>query len=578
MIEELNIKNFAIIDDITLEPAPGVNVITGETGAGKSILLDALSFLFGETALDSQRCRQGAGRLEVSVSLRLENSRALNQDLEELGLDSGRPETPGIFLVRRIFDAQAGKTRAFVNDTPVAAKALKILGRYAVAMQNPASTARLFSDRFAQEYLDGCGVEAKELVQYRKTWQVFARVKSELEKHQSFIRENISRLDFLRFQLEELESAHLNPELLRRIEQELPLYMSRESVAEAMTQVGQLLDQGENPAAGLIARAKAMVDKILQRQLERRDLRLMAENLSQAQALVESASREAASLLEALEYDPATLEELLAAKAKADRVVTKHKLSGYAEIPSFHEQLRKELRALETADHQGAALTQELRNLEDALKIAACGLSAARGRAGARLSRSMNEELDSVGLTQASFEVHLEVLDGLGPEGGERARFLFAPNPGEGARELSLIASSGEASRLMLALLSVRAEDTGWVTGGTLVFDEIEQGLSAKMASVVARKLSLLSSRYQLLVITHSPVLASIADTHFTVSKKVSSARTVVQVRRLSSFEERRREAFRLLGATDRKEEEILRPYVEALFEKIETKSGSRSG
>ena len=523
MLRRLTVKNLAIVEDLELELAEGLTVITGETGAGKSILVDALALLAGGRG-SVDLVRQGAQRLLVAGEF------DAGADVRSLLSDAGLPEAD-VVLLRRELTAD-GKGRAFVEDETAPVRTLARIGDRLVAILGQSSEQELVDSGAALDLLDGFAKAEGERRSVAAAAAGWREAKEKRETLEASRRERGQRLEMLEFQVREIEAASLEA----REDEDLPSERERLLHADRIRLAGEAalaaLSEGEDSAAdrlGEAARAFSELAAIDPREAGHRE---EAEDLKRRIADLAAAARDAAGSIEA---DPDRLTALESRLELIGRLKRKYGAT-VADVLARLATLRAEhgdLANIEDALERRAAEEEAARK---AYRSAAAALSARRGAAAARFSNAVEKELRGLAMENARLRVALEPAAGDTPcaTGAESARFLFAPNPGEPEKPLERIASGGELSRLQLAIRSVAAAKGG---GRTLVFDEVDAGIGGRVAEVVGRKLRDLAARGQVLCVTHVPQIAALADRHFLAEKREARGRTVASVRLLEGRE-----------------------------------------
>jgi len=524
MLRRLTVRNLAIVEDLTLSLSPGLTVITGETGAGKSILVDAVMLLAGARG-SAELVRQGADRLVVSGEF--EPDRTARAVLVEAGLPAGDE-----LLLRRELSSD-GRGRAFVEDEPAAVKTLARLGERLVAvygqnselaLADPAAPLDLL-DRFAK--VDG---EREAAAAAAAAWQAARADLAALEASQ---RDRAQRLELLEFQIREIESVGPT----EKEEEDLLADRGRLAHADRIRLAGETalmaLSEGDVSAADRLGEAAKAFAELAAIDPREEAHRQEAEDVKRRIADLAAAARDAA---EGIEADPDRLTAIETRLEKISRVKKKYG-------PTVADALERLAKAKEER--------QELGNVEDALdrrqkaesaarlayRKAAAALSARREAAAGKFSDAVEKELRELAMEKARLRLVLtrHEEEAPRPAGSETGTFLFAPNPGEAEKPVEKIASGGELSRLQLAIRSVAA---GRGPGGrTLVFDEVDAGIGGRVAEVVGRKLRALAGGDQVLCVTHVPQIAALADRHFLAEKRQTKGRTVAGVRELSGKE-----------------------------------------
>ena len=524
MLRRLTVRNLAIVEDLEIELSDGLTVVTGETGAGKSILVDALALLAGGRG-SAELVRQGAPRLTVSGEF--DADAGVRAELARAGLAEG--ET---VLLRREL-APDGKGRAFVDDEPAAVRTLSRIGERLVAIHGQSSEQELVDAGAALDLLDAF---AKTDAERDATAGAAARWKGareQLEALEASRRERGARLEMLEFQVHEIEAVAP----LEREDADLPVERERLLHADRIRRAGETalgaLSEDEGSAAdrlGEAARAFAELATIDPREAAHRD---EAEDLKRRIADLAAAARDAAAAIEA---DPDRLTALESRLEQIARLKRKYGgsiadiLEKLAGLKAEHDDLANIEDALDRRRKEDAAARAAYRE-------AAAALSARRRTAAARFSAAVEKELQALAMEKARLRVALAPVDDDAPRatGAETASFLFAPNPGEPEKPLEKIASGGELSRLQLAIRSVAAGRKG--RGRTLVFDEVDAGIGGRVAEVVGKKLRDLAAHDQVLCVTHVPQIAALADRHYLAEKREARGRTVASVRLLEGRE-----------------------------------------
>ena len=524
MLRRLTVRNLAIVEDLEIDLSGGLTVITGETGAGKSILVDALALLSGGRG-SADLMRNGAPRLTVAGEF--DADAGVRAELGRAGL----PESETVLLRREL--APDGKGRAFVDDEPAAVRTLARIGERLVAIYGQSSDQELVDAGAALELLDAFAKAETERDATARAAERWKEARDQLAALEASRRERGARLEMLEFQVREIESVAP----LEREDAELPVERERLLHADRIRRAGETalgaLSEAEGSAAdrvGEAARAFAELAAIDPREAVHRE---EAEELKRRIADLAGAARDAA---ESIEADP---ERLTALESRLEQIARLKRKYG----DSVAEILAK-LAALK-AEHG------DLAHIEDALdrrgkeetatrasyREAAGRLSGKRRAAASRFSAAVERQLQGLALEKARLRVALETLPEAFPRaaGAEMASFLFAPNPGEPEKPLEKIASGGELSRLQLAIRSVAAGRRG--RGRTLVFDEVDAGIGGRVAEVVGKKLRDLAAHDQVLCVTHVPQIAALADRHFLAEKREVRGRTVASVRLIEGRE-----------------------------------------
>ncbi len=552
MLTELHIHDFAIIDHLDLEFGPGLVILTGETGAGKSIILDALDMLLGGRAeVTSIRSDEELARVEGTFKLAGPERAAAHEILqrEEL-LD----DPDYVTLMREV--RREGRNVARINGRTVHLALLKELGEVLVDIHGQSEHLSLLNVRAHLGLLDRYASVESTLAAYRKTYQDLLALRRELEQLRESQRDAERRTEMLTFQAEEIEAARLRTGEEAELKQERDRLANAETLATLAQEALTLLDDGtpESPAVtDLVGQVVQSLSKLAQIDATQKSL------ADQSAAVEENLADLAHSLrnyLEAIEYNPKRLEE---AEERLDLIRRlERKYGGSIEaVIAFAAEARKQLETISTASTRIAELEASESVLLEKLSQQAVSLSQKRKDAAEKMSKSIETELSDLRMDAARFAVDFQTKpDPAGvslPDGArvafdanglDKVEFLVAPNPGEGLKPLAKIASGGETSRLMLALKNVlaRADQIP-----TLIFDEIDQGIGGRVGGTVGEKLWSLGRAHQVMVITHLPQLAAFGDQHFQVQKVVKNNRTLTRLSKLSG-EPRTLELAQMLG------------------------------
>ena len=543
MLTRLRIKNLALVSELEWELAGGLCTITGETGAGKSVIVGALNLLLGERA-DRSLVRTGADQCTVEATLEVSRLlRWLGPLLEESGAE---PCEDGQLLLKRTFSV-SGTNRQFVNGSPVTLAMLAAIGDGLVDMHGPHDHQSLLSPSKQLELLDAYGGAEED----REAFASLVRLHTAtLEAKANLIVDEHTyrqQLDLLRFQIQEIEGAALSPEE----EEKLDTEHRRATNAARLIELSQGALTSLADDEGSATQALGVVGRLL---AEAQRLDPGAECLVSLHAQATEALRDLQTDLshyaDRIELDPARLAELEERVSLLQGL--KRKYGGSVrEILEFGAKTREELAALEHREEELARIDARLQELERQLRTAAEGLRRKRKAVLPGLGKAVGRELAELGFAQSEFAVTLEPTPfptpggtGWGHYGMDKAEFLFAPNPGEPPRLLRAIASSGEMSRVMLAIKTVLATQD---SVPVLVFDEIDANVGGETAAVVGRKMRQIARQRQVLCITHLAPVAAAADAHWVVSKTISEGRTSTEIRRLGESE-RTQELTRMLG------------------------------
>lgn len=529
MLLELLIKNLAIIDNLSITFKPGLNVLTGETGAGKSIIVDALSLALGERA-SAEILKEGAQEGSVQALF----------DTKDIKLPEDFPASEDNSLIVRRILSTSGKGRAYINDNIVNLSTLQTLGSLLVDIHSQHEHQSLMNKEKQLEVLDSFGGLEGLREEYKKLFIETNNLKEEIRKIEENIKFKEQRIDLLRYQINEITQAQLKADEEENLKQEFNILKNSHRLSEAVNLARDLLYEAEESCLERIT-------KVLQKlkDLSTIDPQLMetVELLSQARPLLEEASQTLRSLKEKYNIDPRRLDYLNERLDLIERLKKKYG-SSIGEIQLYLEKAGQELSSLEGSEDKLSFLKKELEEKKVALLRLAEELSERRGRAALIIEEAMERELKEVALEKAQFRVNLRRLDEPAKHGIDDIEFEFSANPGEPPKPITKIASGGELSRLMLCLKVILAEVDRIPV---LIFDEVDAGIGGVTADKVGQRLKKLSRQRQVLCITHLPQIASRADHHIKVEKVQKKDSVSVKVRTLSS-EERQEEIARMLS------------------------------
>lgn len=549
MLTTLRIKNLALVTDLTLELQPGCNVITGETGAGKSIIIGALNLVLGERA-DRSLVRSGEESCSVEAVFDVAKLRApLKNFLDENGLEACEENQ---LVLKRTFTTN-GTNRQFINGSPTTLNILAKIGEGLVDMHGPHDHQSLLNHAKQLLILDAFG----KLEGEREAFSELARRRGVLENEKSALivdeKTYAQQLDLLRFQVKEISAAQLQPDEEASVEEEF----NRASNGAKLLQLSQAaLDALSESENSLLTQASAIGRTLMELQRVDSGATNVTELHSQAVSTLHDLQAELSHYAEKISVDPARLAEL------EERLDLIHSLkrkygSTISEIIAFGEEASAKLQSLESRDAELERINGELKKLDAEILKAGQALSAKRNKIIPQLNKAASKQLEDLGFKQSKFDVAISAAE-MSASGLDAIEFQFAPNPGEPAKPLRAIASSGEMARVMLALKTVlAAEDEIPV----LVFDEVDANVGGETANVVGEKMKQIGARRQVLCITHLPQVAAPAGAHYVVTKQVRNGRTISEIQLLGK-KERVTELARMLGG----QSDAARKHAEALL------------
>ncbi len=542
MLTLLTIKNIALIDHLSVEFGHGLNLLTGETGSGKSIIVDSLGALTGER-VSSDLIQSGETAAAIEGLFALTDTARLRETLTESGLEiEGDAEIE--LIVRRELSS-SGKNRIFINDQLVTQGFLKRVGPFLVDIHGQGEQAALYDTDSHIRVLDRFADNASLIGQVTEAYHEMASVRAELAALEQDESEKLQVLDILRFQVDEITRAALSATEDLELDEEKRKLNNVEKLTSLSSEAFDLLYDNEESTSATLDKAARKIGE-----LAHFDTRFAGynEGLASARAVIEDLAISVRDFRAGLDFSPERLEAIETRLAEIARL--KRKYGGTIETVLDHlEKSKARLENIEFAEIRKEELLNQFAQLRTVYLQLAGKLHDRRTAAAKRFEKQVVQDLQAVALEKARFEVRIEaneVDDLFGTRGFDSVEFYFSANPGELPKPLAKIASGGEASRLMLILKT--AAGTGTVR--TTVFDEIDVGIGGRVAEAVGRKLKDLAATQQVLCVTHQPQIASLADRHFLVEKKMSGIRTSVETRELNPDEKIEEIARMLAGET----------------------------
>lgn len=539
MIRYLRIKNLATIEDLTLELEPGFIILTGETGAGKSIIIDALKLLLGEKA-SADLIRTGREEASVEAVFEIADRRQLPEGLE---LEEG-----GQLFLQRIISSQ-GLSKSYLNGLLVPLKKLKELGELLIDIYGQNDHIFLLDTSNHLKFLDDFAEAAGLRDQVR---QAAARVRALIREKDELLtrqKERVQRLDFINFQVKEIEQAEPRPGEDEELLQERSILKNSEKIAILVNQAINIAYESEE---SLVTGVKRMENLISELQGFFPELESSRLQLSDINIFLKELASNLIDLRDKYAPSPQRLEDIETRLSLLEKLKRKYGTT-IEEILNHLENIKKEKEELEKSEEKLSDLEQEIQSAFEAYLKLCSQLSSLRREKARELEQLIVKELAQLAMTKTRFRVDfrplkpsLEELSSIRDQGAEELEFILSPNPGEELRPLRRIASGGELSRIMLAFKSLGKEAE---KGRTLIFDEIDSGIGGKTADFVSRKLQQLARRHQVLCITHLPQIASAASHHFRIEKKTEQNRTYTLVRKLRD-KDRPEEIARLISGT----------------------------
>lgn len=536
MLALLKIRNLALVDELVWEPKAGFLSVTGETGAGKSVIMGGISLVLGERA-DKTCIRSGAKECTLEALFVLPNPEGVNARLEEVGAP---PCEQGQLIIRRVITPTS--TRQFINDSPVTLSLLRHMSAGLVDMHHPDSPRSLTQQERQLALLDAFAEASEQVTEYERAYRVWkdaSAARKELAESESA---NERELDFLHHQIDEIEQAGFTAHEVESLEERWQRARNAGKLKDAAAPIARLLDDGEEAALSRLRQAVRSA-----RELERLDPACAEwlKPLEEVVGVLDDVVTQAEEYMAGLCDDPSELAQLESRISLLDTLRRKYG-NDWTDVTRHLEACREKLRALDSRDERLAELTEREKEAHRSMLEAAEALSAARRKAAPKLERSFLTHAAHLGFRQAHFKVQLIPSSEPGPHGAEGTEFLFGPNPGEPLKPLRQIASGGELARVLLALKSALAkqDDTP-----LLLFDEIDANVGGEIARAVGLKMRELGERHQVIAITHFPQVAALAKHHYLITKVLQNGRSVSRLTEVSG-DARIAELVRMLGAS----------------------------
>ncbi|MBR6853238.1 MAG: DNA repair protein RecN [Prevotella sp.] len=537
MLKHLYIKNFTLIDELDISLYEGFSVITGETGAGKSIILGAIALLLGQRA-DSKTIKQGAEKCVIEANFDL--SRYNMQpffDENDIEYDAGD------CIIRRELTA-AGKSRAFINDTPVALSMLKELGDQLMDVHSQHQNLLLNKQDFQLEVVDIIADDASQLTKYQNTYAEYIKAEKELSEMTLAIERNRENHDFLKFQFEELENAKLQEGEQEELEQRSETMEHSEDIKSALYTTDNALSAEQ---VGVIQSLRSSLSALRSIESVYPEVSELIERIDSTYIDLKDISQEISSLLESVDFDPAELDQINSRLDRIYELEKKYHVETVEELISKRDELHHQLAAIENGDESLDALKARRDELEAKARKEADALTKLRTKSAKTIEAEMQKRLIPLGMPHVRFSIQLTPIE-LGQNGADKVSFLFSANTSTPLQPVSQVASGGEIARVMLSL---KAMISGAVKLPTIIFDEIDTGVSGKTAEMMAQIMKEMGGHgRQVISITHLPQIAALGSVHYKVEKNETASGTTSKMRQLDA-DERVREIAQMLSGSD---------------------------
>ena len=521
MLKHLYIKNFTLIDELDIEFHQGFSVITGETGAGKSIILGAIALLLGQRA-DSKTIMQGADKCVIEAHF----------DLTRYGMDTFFSDNdiendPDDCIVRRELLA-SGKSRAFINDTPVQLSMLKELGEKLVDVHSQHQNLLLNKQDFQLGVVDIFAADEQELAQYQQTYNSYHATRKALDELRESIERNQQNADFLRFQYDELTQANLSDGEQEELEQRSDTMSHAEDIKSALYEADNALSADETGVVAALRSTRYALKKIVSVYPAATELE---QRVDSCYIELDDIAQEVSRHLERIDFDPAEMEAVTSRLDKLYDLEKKYHAETVGELIAKREELHAQLDNIDNSDEALADLEQRLQQLEAQASQEAAELTSRRIAAAKTIEKEMQAKLVPLGMPNVRFAVDI-IREPLGPSGQDKVAFLFSANTSTPLQPISQVASGGEIARVMLSL---KAMISGAVKLPTIIFDEIDTGVSGKMAEKMAEIMQEMGNHgRQVISITHLPQIAALGSSHYKVTKAESESGTATTMTELT--------------------------------------------
>ena len=537
MLQQLYIKNFTLIDELNIELHPGFSVITGETGAGKSIILGAIGLLLGQRA-DSKSIKQGADRCVIEAHFDLSRY-DLKPFFDENDIEYDDHDT----IIRRELTA-AGKSRAFINDTPVALTMLKELGDQLMDVHSQHQNLLLNKQDFQLNVVDILANDSKELEEYQQCFANYQQKTKELNQLREEIERNKQNADFLQFQYDELEAAQLVEGEQEELEQQSETMSHAEDIKTALYEADNALNGDES---GVVSQVKSAynalngISKVMPKTAE------LTERLDSCRIELKDIADEVSQLLERTDFNPAELDNINNRLDRLYELEKKYHVETVEELIQQRDDLKLKLSHIENSDEAVSEMEKEVAKLRSLCAHRAETISTMRRATADNMRSNLAQRLEQLGMPHARFDVSITKTE-LGKNGQDSISFLFSANTSTPLQPVSQVASGGEIARVMLSL---KAMISGAVKLPTIIFDEIDTGVSGKIAEKMAQIMQEMGrTERQVISITHLPQIAALGSHHYRVSKEETKNGTVSHMTELNN-EERITEIAQMLSGSD---------------------------
>lgn len=541
MLTQLTINNFAIVRQLEIELAKGMSVITGETGAGKSIAIDALGLCLGQR-IETSMVREGQERAEICAAFFIEPTNPAYQWLQEQELQD--PDNPSDCILRRVINAD-GRSKAFINSTPVSASQLKEIGQYLIHINGQHASQLLLKNDYQLQLVDTFAHHNDLLAQMREDYRAWKNLQTQVKNFQQKVAENEAKKQLLQYQVEELDEFALRPNEYLELEEEQRRLSNSEQLTQLSQSALQLLSENETVSIdSMLYSATQYIDELSE--LDPRYVSVQTM-LNDALIQVQEATSEVQHLASHIEQDPMLLQEIEQRLGQALQLARKHNVKP-EELVEWHKKLKAELTTLLDFSESEERLLLEEKAAFEKMQHTAKQLHESRSQAAGKLAQQVTDSIKGLAMENAEFFIEVNSdLTKVAANGADNIVFTLRSNLGQQAQPLAKVASGGELSRISLAIQVLTSDQSAIPT---LIFDEVDGGISGKTASVVGKLLRQLGDKCQVLCVTHLPQVACHGHHQFNVEKFTVDDKTETKMAALSQ-EERVPALARLLGGSE---------------------------
>ena len=541
MLTQLTINNFAIVRQLEIELAKGMSVITGETGAGKSIAIDALGLCLGQR-IETSMVREGQERAEICATFFIEPTNPAYQWLQEQELQD--PDNPSDCILRRVINAD-GRSKAFINSTPVSASQLKEIGQYLIHINGQHASQLLLKNDYQLQLVDTFAHHNDLLAQMREDYRAWKNLQTQVKNFQQKVAENEAKKQLLQYQVEELDEFALRPNEYLELEEDQRRLSNSEQLTQLSQSALQLLSENETVSIdSMLYRATQYIDELSE--LDPRYVSVQTM-LNDALIQVQEATSEVQHLASHIEQDSMLLQEIEQRLGQALQLARKHNVKP-EELVEWHQKLKAELTALLDFSESEERLILEEKAAFEKMQHTAKQLHESRSQAAEKLAQQVTDSIKGLAMENAEFFIEVNSdLTKVAANGADNIVFTLRSNLGQQAQPLAKVASGGELSRISLAIQVLTSDQSAIPT---LIFDEVDVGISGKTASVVGKLLRQLGDKCQVLCVTHLPQVACHGHHQFNVEKFTVDDKTETKMTALSQ-EERVPALARLLGGSE---------------------------